>query len=208
MLNPKLMKNASSIGNNTGSTDTSSDETATDETIEEEVEELFETQSKNDSWNIIYDEYDYSTSTLGYYEDNNSAGEGEGNTIENQQGTSEKTGGDESTIGGNEESTAHGGDTESTSVDDKDEDVIEEVGPVKPHLTHGNSGIYGPKEVTDFDYSSTPLIVIGVVVTVLFLLLLLVFVGRKILHDDRLKYRPLRDSFPAANAYHDLEIRE
>lgn len=103
----------------------------------------------------------------------------------------------------NSESTGESDTDQGVGSDTSNKKAGQEI--PKPHLTHGNTGIYGPSEVNDFDYSSTPLIVIGAVVTVVFTLLVLIFIGRKISASERLKYRPLRDSFPASNSYHDMD---
>ena len=70
----------------------------------------------------------------------------------------------------------------------------------------GHNGVWGPNDVKDIDYddSATPFIVLGVIATIVFVLMVLIFVAKKLsLDNERLKYRPLNESFPSSTPYHD-----
>ena len=71
----------------------------------------------------------------------------------------------------------------------------------------GNDGMWGRNNVRDIDYSendAAPFIVLGVIASVVFILMILIFVAKKLsIESERLKYRPLNESFSSSAQYHD-----
>ena len=72
--------------------------------------------------------------------------------------------------------------------------------------SHSNNGMYGPSPINDLDYNAVPFIVMGVVASIVFILVVLIFVARHLGRTERLKYRPLSESFPTNSPnYHDTQ---
>ena len=97
--------------------------------------------------------------------------------------------------------------TDATSAE-TDTEADDDAAPGDDSREHEtNNGMFGRGRVKDINYAeneAAPFIVLGVLASVVFILMVLIFVARRMsLQSERLKYRPLNESFSSSAQYHD-----